>query len=117
MERTITIKGSQKAIEKAIAMMALMDVEVIEAKDAKTTQTTKAKAETKPAQTSKKSDDKFDRAKYEALSKEFNCWSDRKKTCYKKCRDTVYSVMNGSLSKAKGKAKVKEILKDEYGIS
>ena len=66
-------------------------------------------------QTSKKSDG-FDRAKYEVISREFGCWSEKRNTCYKKCRDLVYKVMNGELTKAKGKAEVKKILATEYGI-
>ena len=88
----------------------------------KTVKTTKAKAQPKAevkatAKAEVKADKAtFDRKAYESISREFGCWSDKRNCCYKKCRDVVYKVMDGSLTKAKGKAEVAKILKSEYGI-
>lgn len=103
----------------------LKSIEVICSAFGKEVKTTKdqpkvsTKAEPKPqpkAEKQTKKSDTFDRKAYEAISREFGCWSERKSTCYKKCRDTVYAVMNGTMTKAKGKAEVKKILATEYGI-
>lgn len=99
----------------------LKSIEVICSAFGKEVKTTKdqPKAEPKPqpkAEKQTKKSDTFDRKAYETISREFGCWSERKSTCYKKCRDTVYKVMNGELTKAKGKAEVKKILKAEYNI-
>lgn len=114
MATTIIIAKNSDA-EKAMAVLTAMGITFTTTEETAKA-TTKAKTTKAQPKAEEKSENKFNRAKYESISREFGCWSERKSTCYKKCRDTVYKVMNGELTKAKAKAEVKKILATEYGI-
>lgn len=91
------------------AVITAMGIDFIEpGNSGSETASPKAK-KTTTKQTSKKSDDNFDRAKYEATAKQLGCFG--KHGVWKCCRPTVYAVMNGEMTVAKGKTEVKAVIK------
>lgn len=113
MKMNGVLEGTKKNIGILIGIGASLGVTItIEDCDGTATATASPKEkQTTKKQTSskKKSDDSFDRAKYLSVAERLGCLG--KHGVWKACRPTVYKVMDGTLSEAKGKAEVKAFAK------
>lgn len=105
MKKNITITGTEKNLNTAIAILTAMGIEVVtEDAKAETTVTKPAKA-TKNTKESK-SEDTFPRTEYIAMAKAIGCLS-KKGTVWNSCRSIVYDAIGwDSEAKTVGKPKL-----------